>query len=118
MKYAWVITLIFLVSCTKADESNKTLPPAGMAGSHTAPKGRQSQEILSGTVKEIKTTESITYVQLATKSGLLWVALVDSAVTKGSEIKVQSDVVQTNFHSKALNRKFDKLYFGHLAKQN
>lgn len=69
---------------------------------------------LSGTILEVKQTQSFTYLRLKTKDGETWAATNKAPLEKGAQVTLQNPIAMTNFQSKALNRKFDKIVFGDL----
>ncbi|MDP2241390.1 MAG: nucleotide-binding protein [Burkholderiales bacterium] len=70
---------------------------------------------VSGTVLEAKEVESYTYLRLKTKDGETWAAVARTPVKKGAEVTIDNVMVMTNFESKSLKRKFEKIVFGSLG---
>ncbi len=70
---------------------------------------------VSGTVLEVKEVESYTYLRLKTKDGETWAAVARAPVKKGAEVTIGNVMVMTNFESKSLKRKFEKIVFGSLG---
>ncbi len=70
---------------------------------------------LSGKVLEVKDVDSYTYMRLQTKDGETWAAVNKSPVKKGTQVTVENATVMSNFESKTLKKKFDKIVFGTLA---
>jgi hypothetical protein len=70
---------------------------------------------VSGKVIEAKDVDSYTYLRLKTKDGELWAAVAKASVKVGAEVTVENATVMSNFESKALNKKFDRIVFGTLA---
>lgn len=70
---------------------------------------------LQGKVVEAMDVESYTYVRLQTKTGEAWAAVPKAPIKVGSEVTVEGNTVMTNFESKSLNRKFDRIVFGKFA---
>lgn len=66
---------------------------------------------LSGKVVETMNSGGYTYVQLDNKGKKTWVAVPQMKVTKGKQMSFQPGAEMTNFESKTLKRKFDKIYF-------
>lgn len=69
---------------------------------------------LTGTVLEVQQTSNFTYLRLKTKDGETWAATNKAPIEKGAKVTLQNPLVMTNFESKALKRKFDKIVFGDL----
>ena len=70
---------------------------------------------LSGKALEVKDVDTYTYLRLETKDGEMWAAVNKSPVKVGSDVTIRNAIVMTNFESKTLNRKFDRIVFGTLA---
>ncbi len=70
---------------------------------------------VSGKVLEVKDVESYTYLRLQTKDGEMWAAVAKAPVKVGSDVTVENAMVMTNFESKTLNKKFDRIVFGTVA---
>jgi hypothetical protein len=69
----------------------------------------------SGTVLEVQQTDSFTYLRLKTRDGETWAATTRAPVEKGANVQLENTIVMTNFESKALKKKFDRIVFGDLA---
>lgn len=70
---------------------------------------------IKGKVLEVKDVESYSYLRLKTKEGEIWAAVNRVAVKKDAEVTIENAMVMTNFESKTLKKKFDKIVFGTLA---
>jgi len=70
---------------------------------------------LQGTVLETIDAAQYTYLRLTTPGGEVWAAVTHADVKKGAQVTIQDPMVMTNFESKTLNRKFDKIVFGTLG---
>ncbi len=68
-----------------------------------------------GEVLEVKDVDVYTYLRLKTKDGEIWAAVGKAPVQKGADVTIENATVMSNFESKALKRKFDKIVFGTLA---
>ena len=65
-----------------------------------------------GKVLDTMDASIYTYIQVSTEKGTVWIATTTTKVAKGDTISYPDDgVVMTNFTSKSLNRKFDKIIF-------
>lgn len=92
-----LLSLLFPVSAFAADK------PAPQA----AP--------LSGKVLEVQQAGDFTYFRMKMKDGETWAATTRTSIEKGADVTLNDPVVMTNFESKALKRKFDKIVFGSIA---
>ncbi len=79
--------------------------------------GMKAQEIPAGagkkaTVAETMNSGGYTYVEAADeKGGKVWLALPETKVAKGDKIEYPDTPPMANFHSKTLNKTFDKILF-------
>jgi hypothetical protein len=80
-----------------------------------APSPAPAAASLQGEVLESQDADVYTYLRLKTKGGEVWAAVQKTPVKKGTLVTIQNPMLMTNFESKALNRKFDKIVFGTLA---
>lgn len=64
-----------------------------------------------GTVVETMDAGGYTYVQLDTEEGKLWAAGPVTALTTGSMVVINPQMPMSNFHSNALERDFELIYF-------
>jgi len=64
-----------------------------------------------GTVLETMDAGSYTYIHLDTGTKKVWAASPRTPVKRGSMVAVSTQMPMTNFHSKALNRDFELIYF-------
>lgn len=85
---------------------------AGWAAETPAPPQRGS---VSGKVLEVRNVESYTYLRLRTKDGETWAAVARAPVKDGAQVTIENTMVMTNFESKTLNKKFDRIIFGTLG---
>ena len=86
---------------------------AGVAfgGSITHGVALASQETLSGRVTETMDSGGYTYVRVRTGEGEVWAAAPQTAIGVGDSVTFPSAMPMTGFHSKTLNRTFEKIYF-------
>ena len=70
---------------------------------------------LSGEVLEVREADARTYLRLKTWEGNVWAAVPTAPVKKGSRVTIENLKLVTNFESKALRRKFDRIVFGRIA---
>ncbi|MCK9388660.1 MAG: nucleotide-binding protein [Sulfuritalea sp.] len=71
--------------------------------------------VVKGEVLEVKDVESYTYLRLKTADGEVWAAVAKAPLKKGEKVTIENVTVMTNFESKSLKKKFDKITFGNLA---
>jgi hypothetical protein len=69
---------------------------------------------VTGKVLERIDAPPYSYLRLSTASGEAWAAVPRTEAAVGSEVTVAGALPMKNFESKALNRKFDVVYFGTL----
>lgn len=74
-----------------------------------------AQNAVVGEVLEVQNVEGYSYLRLKTAQGDTWAAVPTAKVKKGDKVTVAEPMVMSNFESKALKRKFDKVVFGTLA---
>ncbi len=66
---------------------------------------------MTGKVLDTIEVASYTYVQFAHGKGSQWLATNKTDVKKGDLVSFENAQSMHNFHSKALNRTFDQIYF-------
>jgi len=79
---------------------------AGLGVAHS-----QKESALSGKVVETMDSGGYTYVLLDNGGKQTWVAVPKMKVVKGSNMSFQPGAEMVNFHSKTLNRTFEKIIF-------
>jgi hypothetical protein len=120
-----VLGLALLSACSKSckDAAKEEVPPSGMAGSHhttMTPEERaladaqKQRKVLKGEVIEAIYKEGFAYILLKTDAETTWVAVVKQKPAVGDKVAVQEQAVLKDFHSKSLDRTFDKIIFGAL----
>ena len=80
-----------------------------------APPAAATGPAVSGKVLEVLDVEGFTYLRLKTRDGELWAAISSAPVKTGTEVTINDTNLMTNFESRKLNRKFDRIVFGSLA---
>ena len=93
--------------------------PAGHGGGPAEPAIRgtadtgELKEPHKGKVVQIINSGGYTYVELKKKGGeKIWLAVTAVEIPIGSQQTFNPGMVMTNFESKSLKRKFDKIVFG------
>ncbi len=85
------------------------MPGMGMGAAGAA----DSQgEMISGRVAEVLQVPGYTYLKLETGGSETWTAVSTTEVQTGTVVVVTDAFLMQNFHSKTLQRSFDKIYFG------
>lgn len=70
---------------------------------------------VKGTVLEVKDVDMYTYLRLKTADGETWAAVTRAPARVGDMVSIVNASVMTNFESRSLQRKFDRIVFGSLA---
>ncbi len=114
--------------CNKKQEAPKAEAPAAApaTGTTSAPQmpagggnphaGIQKIEIPAGAGHKGKVVETMnsggyTYVQIEENGQKVWVAVMETKVSKGDVVEFPDSPPMINFQSKTLNRTFDKIIF-------
>ena len=71
----------------------------------------QASQAQIGTVLETIDVESYTYIRLYTKDGEIWLASNPVSVSEGDVVGFAESMLMENFHSKALDRTFERVLF-------
>jgi len=101
-----LLALPFLFSVATAAEITAT-------EYHTATKPSAADNSMShqGQVINVIDTGNYTYMQVSADNKKVWLAVLTMAVKKGDMVRYGEGPVVTNFFSKSLDRKFDKVIF-------
>jgi len=84
----------------------QTLPPGHPPlGAEAAP------AVSQGTVIETIDVNPYVYVRVGTAAGELWLAAPAVALSKGMRVSWPDGMVMTNYHSRSLDRTFDRVMF-------
>lgn len=81
-------------------------------GAGVAPAALAQTAPLPGTVLEVKDVGQYTYMRLRTKEGEVWAAVTAAPIKVGAEVDIVDSQPMNGFHSKTLNRTFDRIVFG------
>ena len=74
--------------------------------------GAQSAAIVHGKVTEVVEAAGYTYVEVASDNNVrVWAAGPITALKVGDSVDISTHMPMANFHSKAMNRDFDMIYF-------
>jgi len=82
----------------------------GPATGNTGVDGMRS-DVWNGSVAETMNASGYTYVLLDTGSDKFWIAATETEVKVGERVSVPRGMEMTDFFSKTLNRRFDRIYF-------
>lgn len=89
--------------CSKADQESAAVNPALSA---PIPEG-----MVRGTILETMDAAGYTYVQLGSGENKIWLAGPKTTVAVGDVVQAPKGMPMTDFHSSALDRDFDVVYF-------
>jgi hypothetical protein len=123
MKYiAILIVALMIAAChanqrpsPEAEGSDKAIA-AHDNGEPSAPAAAKA-DVLKGKVLERLNADRYSYLRLATASGEIWAAVLQTDAKTGDEVSVLNPMPMDGFESKTLNRRFDKIVFGMLDRQ-
>ncbi len=79
------------------------------------PAASQGVPLLQGEVLEVQNAEGYTYLRLKTRDGEAWAAVTSAEVKKGAQVSIGNPMLMSNFESKGMKRRFEKIYFGDIA---
>jgi len=65
----------------------------------------------TGKVLQVMDASIYTYMQVTSDNGPVWLAASKTSVPKGATISYPNGAVMANFHSKSMNRTFDRIIF-------
>ncbi len=114
-----VLSLSLFAACSsRSTAAPAQTPPPGAAVPMVAhqPTGAANgassgDQVVTGTVLETMDAANYTYVRVKTDSRDLWAAASQFKVAVGDKVVISLDQPMEHFHSKALNRDFDLIYF-------
>jgi hypothetical protein len=99
-----VLVVAALVACKKPEK------PAQAAQAPVA--AQPASQVMQGKILEKLEAAPYSYLKLQTASGEVWTAVPATQAAVGSDFTVANAFPMQNFESKALNRKFEVVYFG------
>jgi hypothetical protein len=85
---------------------------AASAPAAAAPLPYDKATPIQGEVLETIDTETYSYIRLKTEDGEVWAATMKMSIPKGTKLVIHDAMLMTDFYSKGLQRKFDRIYFG------
>ncbi len=101
-----IFLLLLSAACSKPQKP-EPVPAVGLAGSDKI----SPNPIYEGLIDEVIERDQFDYVRI----GQNWFALVGVSLKAGRQVKIEEQAVFDNFHSKTLNRTFQKIIFGKLV---
>jgi hypothetical protein len=108
------LALVLCGTATHASASGSAPAPAassaGSAAAATVPYDKATP--IQGEVLETIDTDTYTYIRLKTEDGEVWAATMKMTIPKGTKLVIHDAMLMTDFYSKGLQRKFDRIYFG------
>ncbi|MDH3391209.1 MAG: DNA-binding protein [Desulfobulbaceae bacterium] len=107
-----LVFIIGLTACSKdkPQEQASTAQPAQQQSVEAGLAGPPPEPV-TGKVLESMDASGYTYINVATDSGDMWIAVNQSAVEVGEEVTFMDGIVMQNFFSKALDRTFPEIIF-------
>ena len=101
------------LGCAKSSEESRDASDKKACTRSESLSGRRSAApACEGTIAETTNGSGYTYVRItAPGSEEKWFAMPQTKVAVGDKIAMADAMLMTNFHSAALNRSFDKIYF-------
>src|SRR5260370_899 len=84
--------------------------PQPVAASEAAPGA------INGRVVETMDAAGYTYIKLKTATGDVWAAVPQTKVAVGTNVTLAGNMTLDNFEAKTLERKFEHIIFGHIAR--
>jgi hypothetical protein len=107
-KLVFAVSVLFLIGFSGCNSAKQDAP-----ASHAQPGANAAQEasFISGKVVETMSSGGYTYVSLDNNGKKTWVAIPQSVVKVGQELRCQSGAEMINFTSKTLNRTFESVIF-------
>ena len=79
------------------------------------PAASQGAPTVQGEVLEVQTAEGYSYLRLKTRNGEEWAAVTSANVKPGAQVTIANAMLMSNFESKGMKRRFEKIYFGEIA---
>ena len=122
MRLLAILGLVLLFAgcqSNQAQPSSKAGAGEGVLAAHDAVGGEAPaapENLLKGKVLEKLEASRYTYLRLATESGEVWAAVLQSDVNVGEDVAVVNPMPMDGFKSDALNRTFDHIVFGTLLR--
>ncbi len=80
---------------------------------HISPSASPSLTV-TGDVQEVINVENFTYLNIKTKDGNVWAAIINTRIQNGSRVTLENVTAMKNFESKSLKKTFPTVLFGSL----
>ncbi|MFO0571323.1 MAG: hypothetical protein U0263_37185 [Polyangiaceae bacterium] len=117
---AWALGSLSLSGCVKGTPPS----PENVADASPAPSAKLDEvprpmpgaapTSVSGVVVEHLTLPTYSYLNLDTGGQKVWAAVPRTEVSVGQRVTISNAMLMSGYHSAALNRDFEKVYFGTL----
>jgi len=104
MKTIFTLLALFVF----ADNAIAAEPQSSAPAGKSAATGKYPN---TGKVLEVMDASIYTYMQVTSDNGPVWLAASKTDVPKGATISYPNGAVMANFHSKSMNRTFDRIIF-------
>ena len=106
---------LLLGACSRSDSSgvdaSAASPALVAAAASTVEAPAPAANVISGTIVETMDAAGYTYVLVDTGTQKVWAAGPPAVVKVGEEINLTGGMAMTDFHSQALDRTFDVIFF-------
>jgi hypothetical protein len=104
------------IAATGADTSAHSATPKAKAATvapadHPGEIPADTNLINNANVLDVLNTDMYTFLQVTSEMGPQWIAVAKTDIPKGAKIKFSNGMVMNKFHSKALDRTFEVIYF-------
>lgn len=112
-----VVTLALLGACAaeQPENSRRQAPVAAPPASNplaTAQAPAQAESNFVGVVRERLPAGSYAYLAVDDAGTRRWVATMGAGAPSGTQVQVRAYAVADDFHSRRLDRRFDRVVFG------
>ena len=99
----------------KGQPASQPARPTIVKGTGQSDESAQANKRFMGKVAETFNSAGYTYMRVQTAdSGDVWAAVMETSVAIGSTVSLTESLTMHDFHSKSLNRTFDKIVFATL----
>jgi len=105
-----LLTALMVTGCTE----DKTTTMSTETTTSTMPQQNATApdpSMVSGKIIETFNSGGFTYVQISTPNEPIWAAGPLTPIKKGDNVSFNRNMLMRNFHSKTLNRNFERIYF-------
>ncbi len=110
LPWKWVVSTVAVLAIGATVATLRGQPPQQRPGPAT-----DVTSLISGKVSERLDAAGYTYLRLARATGDVWAAVPRTTTPIGADVAIANPMAMEGFESKALNRNFDRIYFGTLV---